>query len=110
MNIQIGSIWVDVVGLSVLGGVLLAWLVYFLWCCSVNSVKAQAEGPVSAGMFRLAAARGDLHTMACLHAAAGLDIDAARDGFTALHAAAVQGQQGECTSMVVFASLWRYGK
>lgn len=95
MHVQLGHIWVDVVSLTVLGGVLLACALYVLWCNWIKSLRG-GDGTVQAGVYRLAAARGDLQTMACLHAAAGLDVDAAHGGFSALHAAAVAGQQGEC--------------
>jgi hypothetical protein len=89
----LGALWVDVVGLSVLAGVVAAAVLYLLWCGSVSKLRS-ASSPVQAGLLRLAAARGDMHTMACL-TAAGLDTDAANDGFTALQAACVNSQLGE---------------
>ncbi len=50
---------------------------------------------VTAGMFRLAAARGDLQQMERLSGTAHFSIEAELEGFTALHAAAVAGQAGE---------------
>lgn len=48
-----------------------------------------------AGMFRAAAARGDVRAMQILSHAPGWEPEAANKGFTALHAAAVEGQAGE---------------
>lgn len=92
-EVLLGAVWVDVVGLSVLAGVVVASVLYLLWCRCVSKLRS-ARSPVQAGLFRLAAARGDMHTMACL-AAAGLDAEAANNGFTALQAACVHGQLGE---------------
>jgi hypothetical protein len=89
---RIGTVWVDLVGVSVLAGVMLASALYLLWCC-ISKLRS-ASSPLQAGVFRLAAARGDIHAMACL-SAAGMDIEAASDGFTALLAACVHGQAGE---------------
>jgi hypothetical protein len=86
------TLWVDFVGIAVLGAVVLAAALYLLWCC-ISKLGA-ASSPLQAGVFRLAAARGDIHTMACL-AAAGVPLEAASDGFTALLAACVHGQVGE---------------
>jgi hypothetical protein len=91
-NHQLGTIWVDVVGLAVLTGVVMAAAMYLLWC-RISKLR-MASSPLQAGVFRLAAARGDIHTMACL-AAAGVPLEAANDGFTALLAACVHGQTGE---------------
>jgi hypothetical protein len=82
------TLWVDFVGIAVLGAVVLAAALYLLWCC-ISKLRA-ASSPLQAGVFRLAAARGDIHTMACL-AAAGVPLEAASDGFTALLAACVHG-------------------
>jgi hypothetical protein len=95
MHVQLANnVRADVVGLSVLAGVVLACDMYLLWCYCIKNLRG-GDGTVPAGMFRLAAARGDLQTMACLHAATGLEVDAAHNGFTSLHAAAVIGQKGE---------------
>lgn len=96
-HVQLGPtrIWVDCVGLELLAGVLLFAAVYLLWCSWVKAQRG-ADSTVAAGMYRLAAARGDLQTLACLHAATSLNPDdAAISGFTALHAAVVLDQQGE---------------
>ena len=98
MNYEVlGGVWIDLVGILVLFGTLLLFCLYVLWChLFVKSWQAAANGTVKAGIFRLAAARGDLQTMACLLSSAAVDVDAAaHDGFTALHAAAVMGQTGK---------------
>lgn len=51
---------------------------------------------MAAGMLRLAAARGDLPAMELLSQAQYFDPNAAIGGFTALHAACVEGQAGGC--------------
>lgn len=96
-HFQLGQtgIWVDCVGLALLAGVLLFAAFFLLWCSWVKAQRG-AGSTVAAGIYRLAAARGDLQTLACLHAGAGLNPDdAAISGFTALHAAVVLDQQGE---------------
>lgn len=93
MHAQLGKIWLDVVPLSVLACVLLFTAAYLLSCSIVSRHRSGIHSPLRSGMFRLAASRGDLQTLACL-AAACLDTDAALDGFTALHAACIQGQLG----------------
>jgi hypothetical protein len=98
----IGGVWIDLVGISVLFGTVLLFCLYVLWChVFVKSWQAAANGTLKAGMFRLAAARGDLQTMACLLSSAAVDVDAAHDGFTALHAAAVMGQTGKPVSSCI---------
>lgn len=90
------DVWIDLVGISVLAGVLLLCFAYVLWChLGVKARQAPTDGTVKAGIFRLGAARGDLRTMACLLSSAAVDVDAAHGGFTALHTAAVMGQTGE---------------
>lgn len=71
-HIQLGptQIWVDCVGLALLAAVLLFAAVYLLWCSWVKAQRGGADSTVAAGMYRLAAARGDLQTLA-LHAATG---------------------------------------
>jgi hypothetical protein len=90
----IDDVWIDLVGISVLAGLVLLCFVYVLWC-HLGVKSRRADGTVKAGIFRLAAARGDLQTMECLLSSAAVDVDAAHGGFTALHAAAVMGQTGE---------------
>lgn len=92
----IDDVWIDLVGISVLAGVLLLCFAYVLWChLGVKARQAPTDGTVKAGIFRLGAARGDLRTMACLLSSAAVDVDAAHGDFTALHTAAVMGQTGE---------------
>lgn len=105
MHFELTSgLWVDLVGLAVLFGTLLLAGLYVVWCSCLKSLR-DAHGTAQAGMFRLAAARGELKTLACLHAA-GMDVDADHNGFTALHAAAVMGQLGECVQHIYNASVF----
>lgn len=53
--------------------------------------------PTAAGTFRLAAARGEIGKLELLSRVPRFDIEASVLGFTALHAAAVQGQAGACS-------------
>lgn len=94
----IGHLSVDVIGLATLLGILLCVIAYFLWCQALKLRNGRGHSRIAAGMFRLAAARGDLHSMACLTAVETFDVNAALAGFTALHAACVQGQQGDTMS------------
>ncbi len=50
--------------------------------------------PVAAGMFRLAAARGEIDKLEILQKARGFNINADVEGWTALHAAAAMAQPG----------------
>lgn len=95
MNVQLGRIEVDAVGLATLTGFLLCVGVYLARCQAVKARNGSGHSSIAAGMFRLAASRGDVHAMACLGFAQGFAPNAGLDGFTALHAACIQGQQGK---------------
>lgn len=105
MHVKIGKVWVDVVGVAVLSSVLLACGLYLLFCQLKKACRSRGS-QVWAGVFRLSAARGDLHAMVCLAQAPGFAVDAALGGFTALHAACVQGHLGEFTVLHCCTGVW----
>lgn len=61
-----------------------------------TSKHRKKMSPVAAGMFRLAAARGEIDKLEILQKTRGFNIDADVEGWTALHAAAAMGQPGVC--------------
>lgn len=71
-------------------------LSYFLFCAFDKWRKGRGKmDTVAAGMLRLAATRGDLAALELLAQAPNFSPNAAVAGFTALHAACVEGQAGE---------------
>lgn len=94
MIIRFNKFYLDVVGLAAFIGTLLCVVGYLVRCQAVKARNGRGHSRIGAGLFRLAAARGDLHAMACLSIVQNFRVDAELAGFTALHAACVQGQHG----------------
>jgi len=86
---------VDWVGLGVLLGYVLFWAIYMAYH-ALKKRRARRKGnTLLRGAVRLAAAKGDLAALEALSHAPGFDVNSAEDGFTALHAACIQGRRGE---------------
>lgn len=63
-------------------------------CMSINLLHRKKMDAVAAGMFRLAAARGEVGKLELLKRVHAFDINADVEGWTALHAAAAMAQPG----------------
>lgn len=94
VDLGLGGLDIDIVGLGALSCTIACVAIYLLWCHAEKARNGSGHSKVAAGMFRLAAARGDLHAVVCLSHAGGFGTDAELGGFTALHAVCVQGQEG----------------
>jgi hypothetical protein len=87
---------VDIVGLSVYGGLILMTILYITYTKSVKWWRRRKHGdPNLKGAVRWAAAAGDLEALEALSLAPEFDIESDLDGFTALHAATIGGRRGK---------------
>jgi hypothetical protein len=87
---------VDIVGISIYGGVIVICILFVAYTELFKCYKRRKYGdPILAGATRWAAAAGDLGTLAALSLAPKFDINSALDGFTALHAAVIGGHRGK---------------
>jgi hypothetical protein len=87
---------VDIVGLSIYGGVILISVIYVIYTKSVKAYRRKKNGdPNLQGAVRWAAAAGDLEALDTLSLAPEFDVESALGGFTALHAAVIGGQRGK---------------
>ena len=87
---------VDIVGLSVYGGVIALSLLYVSYYIVQKWwIRRKHGDPILKGAVRWAAAAGDLDTLDALSLAPKFDVESSLDGFTALHAAAIGGHQGK---------------
>jgi hypothetical protein len=87
---------VDIVGLSIFGGVILLAVIYLTYTKLIKAWRRRKHGdPNLKGVVRWAAAAGDREALDALSLAPEFDIESALDGFTALHAAVIGGHRGE---------------